>query len=139
MSIVSHGLSLKCDICGDCPAMVVFKDSKTSCGMCLDEAEPIKRQENIQKKLSELRGELRSVIANAPADSRVRLVAEIWDLADPKCSAADNLIHTQYVFQGYRDFHCHLGNNPYSPGSARANSWQVGYNMAYEDFRENPP
>lgn len=45
-----------------------------------------------------------------------------------------NVQHLRYLLYGYRCAVAHDGRNcPYSPGSARATSWNQGFDMALRD------
>lgn len=58
-------------------------------------------------------------------------IREHWDSDDTSSS----LQHLQHVFEGYRAIVLGLDDCPYSPGGARAESWEAGANMAAADIR----
>lgn len=55
---------------------------------------------------------------------------------DVKYSGDANAQHLLYLLEGYRAAVLlgDIGNNPYSPGSARSNSWEIGFKQAEIDI-----
>lgn len=54
---------------------------------------------------------------------------------DPDCSPHANCDHMRYLLEGYRARTCGAENdNPYSPRSARAESWKRGFEQADKDL-----
>lgn len=53
-----------------------------------------------------------------------------------KYSDYSNLQHMMYMFEGYRAAAMldDIDNNPYSPGSARGDSWEEGFKQAEIDM-----
>jgi ribosome modulation factor len=55
-------------------------------------------------------------------------------LRDLACHPDSNYQHLLHVFEGYRARLTEKGHDcPYSPGSARASSWNLGWNRAKND------
>jgi hypothetical protein len=55
---------------------------------------------------------------------------------DHTCSADNNLQHMMYMFAGYRTFIVNdEDQHPYSSGSARDISFQIGRKLAIEDLK----
>lgn len=59
-------------------------------------------------------------------------IREHWDRDNDGCS----LIHLQQLLLGYRMIVLGVDDCPYSPGSARAVSWEMGAEMAARDIRK---
>jgi len=52
-----------------------------------------------------------------------------------ECSADSNLQHLLHIFRAYREYHTGetCDGNPYAAGSARADSWNLGLELARAD------
>lgn len=57
--------------------------------------------------------------------------SKIESLLDPKYSNSLNLKHIMHVFEGYSSRE--EDSNPYSTGSARHESWELGLKLRKED------
>lgn len=69
-------------------------------------------------------------------ESRVMGIDAAFPEDDPKAGLDARFQHARHVYRGYRSYVVSQGkaSNPYSPGSARANSWQMGFEDAQREL-----